>query len=167
MCSVDFKIKRKRDWFSEAQSAKKARFEAMSPETREIRQNMEKLISQLINDVGSAEFHKLPSHKENPHYYRQIKYPYDLSKIWFKFEDGDYEDFDALDEDFNLMINNCLEYNKPGSDICKLAIGLRSSNKKKKKILNLKTKQESAVKAIAERKKLMLLCQNDRKYKNL
>ena len=160
-------MKRKRDWFSEAERAKKARLEEMSPETRLIHKNMEKLVLQLIDEGGSAEFHKLPSREENPHYYKKIKYPYDLSKIRFKLEDGDYEDFDALDEDFNLMIDNCLQYNEPGSDISKLAIGLRSNYMKRKKKLNLKTNHESAVEAIAERKKLMLLCQNDRKNKNL
>ena len=160
-------MKRKRDWFSEAKRAKKARLEAMAPETREIHQNMEKLILQLIDEEGSAEFHKLPSQEENPHYYKKIKYPYDLSKIRFKLEDGDYEDFDALNEDFNLMIDNCLEYNEPGSEISKRAIGLRSNYLKRRKKLNLKTNHESAVEVIAERKKLMLLCQNDRKNKNL
>ena len=160
-------MKRKRDWFSEAERAKKARLEEMSPETRLIHKNMEKLVLQLIDEGGSAEFHKLPSREENPHYYKKIKYPYDLSKIRFKLEDGDYEDFDALDEDINLMIDNCLEYNEPGSDISKLAIGLRSTYMKRRKKLNLKTSHESAVEVIAERKKLTLLCLNDRKTKNL
>ena len=160
-------MKRKRDWFSEAERAKKARLEEMSPETRLIHKNMEKLVLQLIDEEGSAEFHKLPSREENPHYYKKIKYPYDLSKIRFKLEDGDYEDFDALDEDINLMIDNCLEYNEPGSDISKLAIGLRSTYMKRRKKLNLKTSHESAVEVIAERKKLTLLCLNDRKNKNL
>ena len=71
---------------------------------------MEKLVLQLIDEGGSAEFHKLPSREENPHYYKKIKYPYDLSKIRFKLEDGDYEDFDALDEDINLIIKCLRQY---------------------------------------------------------
>jgi len=76
--------------------------------------------------VLSEPFYKLPSRKELPDYYDQIRKPMDIFKIENKIEDGKYEDLDAIEKDFMLLCNNAQVYNEDGSLINEDSIVLQS-----------------------------------------
>ena len=65
--------------------------------------------------VVSRPFMKLPSRKELPKYYKIIKKPMDISKIWLKIEEGKYNDIPELESDFELLCKNAQKYNQEGS----------------------------------------------------
>ena len=50
----------------------------------------------------------------------------DLSKIWFKIEDGDYNNIKDLQDDFNLLCQNARKYNRDDSLIYQESITLQS-----------------------------------------
>ena len=51
--------------------------------------------------------------KSYPDYSDKIKHPIDLVKIIEKADKGEYDSLDRFNEDIQLMIENCLTYNKP------------------------------------------------------
>ena len=71
---------------------------------------------------------KLPNQKQLPDYYKVIPsyLCMDLSKIWFKIEDGDYKNIKDLENDFNLLCQNARKYNRDDSLIFKESITLQS-----------------------------------------
>ncbi|XP_073244665.1 bromodomain-containing protein 3-like isoform X2 [Porites lutea] len=52
-----------------------------------------------------------------PDYYTIIKQPMDMSKIKKKLENHEYTCSQECIDDFRLMFNNCITYNKPGEDV--------------------------------------------------
>ena len=77
-------------------------------------------------------FMKLPPRKELPDYYKQIKEPMDISKIWFKIEDGEYNDILDLEKDFELLCKNAQKYNLDGSLIYQDSVILQTVFEKAK-----------------------------------
>ena len=65
--------------------------------------------------VISRTFMKLPSRKELPKYYKVIKKPMDISKIWCKIEEDRYNDIPDLERDFDLLCKNTQKYNAEAS----------------------------------------------------
>ena len=65
--------------------------------------------------VISRPFMKLPSRKELPKYYKVIKKPMDISKIWCKIEEDRYNDIPDLERDFDLLCKNTQKYNAEAS----------------------------------------------------
>ncbi|XP_068687592.1 bromodomain-containing protein 3-like isoform X1 [Montipora foliosa] len=52
-----------------------------------------------------------------PDYYTIIKKPMDMSQIKRKLENHDYSCSQECIDDFRLIFNNCITYNKPGEDV--------------------------------------------------
>ncbi|XP_062400616.1 polybromo 1, like isoform X4 [Sardina pilchardus] len=66
-------------------------------------------------------FQQLPSRREYPDYYQQIKQPVSLQQIREKMKNGEYEAVEQMDVDLNLMFENAKRYNVPNSNIYKRA----------------------------------------------
>lgn len=66
-------------------------------------------------------FLQLPSRREYPDYYHQIKYPISLQQIREKMRNGEYEGVEQVESDLNTMFDNARRYNVPNSAIYKRA----------------------------------------------
>ncbi|XP_047439058.1 polybromo 1, like isoform X1 [Mugil cephalus] len=83
----------------------------------------------------SEPFQQLPSRREYPDYYQQIKHPISLQQIRSKMKNGEYESVDQIDADLNLMFENAKRYNMPNSSIYKRAFRLQQIMQAKKREL--------------------------------
>jgi hypothetical protein len=66
-------------------------------------------------------FSKPVPRDEFPEYYEQIKNPMDYGTMKVKLERGEYRSAQAMQKDFVLVMQNCLQFNAPNSDIVKEA----------------------------------------------
>uniref|UniRef100_A0A6Q2YDL0 Protein polybromo-1 n=1 Tax=Esox lucius TaxID=8010 RepID=A0A6Q2YDL0_ESOLU len=73
----------------------------------------------------SEPFLQLPSRKEYPDYYQQIKQPISLQQIREKMKNREYESVEQMDADLTLMFENAKRYNVPNSAIFKRALRLQ------------------------------------------
>ncbi|XP_076125032.1 polybromo 1, like isoform X1 [Alosa pseudoharengus] len=78
-------------------------------------------------------FLQLPSRREYPDYYQQIKQPISLQQIREKMKNGEYEGVEQMDLDLNLMFENAKRYNVPNSNIYKRAHRLQQILQMKKR----------------------------------
>ncbi|XP_029006636.1 protein polybromo-1-like isoform X3 [Betta splendens] len=85
--------------------------------------------------VFSEPFQQLPSRREYPDYYQQIKQPISLHQIRTKMKNGDYESVEQIEADLNLMFENAKRYNMPNSSIYKRAFRLQQIMQAKKREL--------------------------------
>uniref|UniRef100_A0A3B5B5T9 Protein polybromo-1 n=1 Tax=Stegastes partitus TaxID=144197 RepID=A0A3B5B5T9_9TELE len=75
--------------------------------------------------VFSEPFQHLPSRREYPDYYQQIKQPIALQQIRAKMKNGEYESVEQMEADLTLMFENAKRYNMPNSSIYKRAFRLQ------------------------------------------
>ncbi|KAM9482460.1 polybromo 1, like isoform 1-T2 [Clarias gariepinus] len=66
-------------------------------------------------------FLQLPSRREYPDYYQQIKNPISIQQIREKMRNGEYEGIEQMESDLNSMFENAKRYNVPNSAIYKRA----------------------------------------------
>uniref|UniRef100_A0A4W6D6S4 Protein polybromo-1 n=1 Tax=Lates calcarifer TaxID=8187 RepID=A0A4W6D6S4_LATCA len=85
--------------------------------------------------VFSEPFQQLPSRREYPDYYQQIKQPIALQQIRAKMKNGEYENVEQMEADLNLMFENAKRYNMPNSSIYKRAFRLQQIMQAKKRDL--------------------------------
>uniref|UniRef100_A0A3B4YQ06 Protein polybromo-1 n=1 Tax=Seriola lalandi dorsalis TaxID=1841481 RepID=A0A3B4YQ06_SERLL len=85
--------------------------------------------------VFSEPFQQLPSRREYPDYYQQIKQPIALQQIRAKMKNGEYESVDQMETDLNLMFENAKRYNMPNSSIYKRAFRLQQIMQAKRRDL--------------------------------
>ncbi|XP_069392657.1 polybromo 1, like isoform X1 [Paralichthys olivaceus] len=85
--------------------------------------------------VFSEPFQHLPSRREYPDYYQQIKQPIALQQIRTKMKNGEYESVEQMDADLNLMFENAKRYNMPNSSIYKRAFRLQQIMQAKRREL--------------------------------
>ncbi|XP_076870387.1 polybromo 1, like isoform X3 [Brachyhypopomus gauderio] len=69
----------------------------------------------------SEPFLQLPSRREYPDYYQQIKHPISLQQIRDNMRNGDYEGVEQMEADLTTMFENAKRYNVPNSAIYKRA----------------------------------------------
>ncbi|KAL4655206.1 protein polybromo-1-like isoform X2 [Arapaima gigas] len=80
-------------------------------------------------------FLQLPSRKEYPDYYQQIKHPISLQQIREKMKNNEYENIEQMDSDLTLMFENAKRYNMPNSSIYKRVLKLQQILQIKKREL--------------------------------
>ncbi|KAI1892708.1 hypothetical protein AGOR_G00136330 [Albula goreensis] len=80
-------------------------------------------------------FLHLPSRKEYPDYYQQIKQPISLQQIREKMRNNEYENMEQMDTDLTLMFENAKRYNMPNSGIYKRVLKLQQVLQLKKREL--------------------------------
>ncbi|XP_061583260.1 protein polybromo-1-like isoform X2 [Cololabis saira] len=85
--------------------------------------------------VFSEPFQQLPSRREYPDYYQQIKQPICLQHIRAKMKNGEYENVEQIEADLSLMFENAKRYNMPTSSIYKRAFRLQQILQAKKREL--------------------------------
>ncbi|TNN84387.1 Protein polybromo-1 [Liparis tanakae] len=85
--------------------------------------------------VFSEPFQHLPSRKEYPDYYQQIKQPVALHQIRAKMKNCEYENLEQMDADLTQMFENAKRYNMPNSSIYKRAFRLQQILQAKKREL--------------------------------
>ncbi|KAM6928404.1 polybromo 1, like [Xenentodon cancila] len=85
--------------------------------------------------VFSEPFQQLPSRREYPDYYQQIKQPISLQQIRAKMKNGEYENVEQIEADLTLMFENAKRYNMPNSSIYKRAFRLQQILQAKKREL--------------------------------
>lgn len=83
----------------------------------------------------SEPFQQLPSRREYPDYYQQIKQPISLQQIRAKMKNGEYESVEQIEADLTLMFENAKRYNMPNSSIYKRAFRLQQIMQAKKREL--------------------------------
>lgn len=88
-----------------------------------------------LGQLFSEPFQQLPSRREYPDYYQQIKQPISMSQIRQKIKNGDYDNLDQIEADLNVMFENAKRYNMPNSSIYKRAFRLQQIMQAKKKEL--------------------------------
>uniref|UniRef100_A0A8C5CD98 Polybromo 1, like n=1 Tax=Gadus morhua TaxID=8049 RepID=A0A8C5CD98_GADMO len=81
----------------------------------------------------SEPFMQLPSRREYPDYFQQIKNPIALQQIRQKMKQGEYESVEQMEADLNLMLENAKRYNMPTSGIYKRALRLQQILQLKKR----------------------------------
>uniref|UniRef100_A0A146VZA5 Protein polybromo-1 n=1 Tax=Fundulus heteroclitus TaxID=8078 RepID=A0A146VZA5_FUNHE len=92
--------------------------------------------------VFSEPFQQLPSRREYPDYYQQIKQPISLQQIRAKMKNGEYESVEQMDAELNLMFENAKRYNMPNSSIYKRAFRLQQIMQAKKRELLRKDEED-------------------------
>ncbi|XP_068449464.1 polybromo 1, like isoform X5 [Clinocottus analis] len=92
--------------------------------------------------VFSEPFQHLPSRKEYPDYFQQIKQPIALQQIRAKMKNCEYENVEQMDADLTLMFENAKRYNMPNSSIYKRAFRLQQILQAKKRELVVRRDDE-------------------------
>ncbi|XP_068170705.1 polybromo 1, like isoform X2 [Antennarius striatus] len=85
--------------------------------------------------IFSEPFQHLPSRREYPDYYQQIKQPIALQQIRTKMKNGEYESVEQMDADLTMMFENAKRYNMPNSNIYKRAFRLQQIMQAKRREL--------------------------------
>ncbi|KAM0731850.1 Bromodomain-containing protein-like protein [Formica fusca] len=91
-----FKVKEKCLWFE------------LRPLESVLRTLLEAIKAKDVNDV----FGQPVNTKEVPDYLEIVSHPMDLSTMQAKLEKQEYDSIAAFETDFNLMVSNCLAYNR-------------------------------------------------------
>ena len=91
------------------------------------RTEVAKVLKTLLDDVlkhdeakGGAFSSPVPR-DEYPEYYEQVKVPMDYGTMKKKLENGEYRSAQAMQKDFRLVMQNCLQFNAYESEICQEA----------------------------------------------
>ncbi|XP_048874224.1 protein polybromo-1 isoform X3 [Brienomyrus brachyistius] len=87
-------------------------------------------------------FLQLPSRKEYPDYYQQIKQPVSLQQIRDKMRNNEYESIEQIEADLILMFENAKRYNMPNSAIYKRVLKLQQVMQMKKREFSTSLRRE-------------------------
>lgn len=86
---------------------------------------MHTVLQQLIaKDTGQI-FIEPVDQNEVPDYGDIVKHPMDLQTMEMKIKNSEYNSLEAFENDFNLMISNCLAYNSKDTIFYKAGIKMR------------------------------------------
>lgn len=83
--------------------------------------------------------------KEVPGYHKIIKRPMDFEKMQNKLENGDYKKIGDLRADFELMMNNCSQFNKDNQYFWRYGNQMRSLGSKILKTAELDEQMATSV----------------------
>ncbi|XP_053092895.1 bromodomain-containing protein 1b isoform X1 [Pangasianodon hypophthalmus] len=83
------------------------------------------VLNQLQEKDQSRVFAQPVSIKEVPDYLDHIKHPMDFSTMRKRIDAHEYKSMDEFEDDFNLIINNCMTYNAKETFFYRAAVRLR------------------------------------------
>lgn len=90
---------------------------------------LEEAMSRLLDSIFEKDAHEIFTEpvdvEEVPDYMDVVTQPMDLSTMRTKLRDGKYETLDDLENDFNLMIQNCLAYNNKDTIFYRAGVRMR------------------------------------------
>ena len=81
----------------------------------DMRIGMYKILDHLKNMEDTWPFAEPVDEEYAPNYYRIIINPMDLQTMEERLDQGEYLTFHEFEEDFKLIIDNCVAYNGPNS----------------------------------------------------
>lgn len=90
---------------------------------------LEEAMSRLLDSIFTKDsqeiFNEPVDIQEVPDYMDVVTHPMDLSTMRTKLRDGKYEKLDDMENDFNLMIQNCLAYNNKDTIFYRAGVRMR------------------------------------------
>lgn len=90
---------------------------------------LDEAMSRLLDSIALKDFQEIFTEpvdiEEVPDYADVVTHPMDLSTMRSKLRDGKYDTLDDLENDFNLMIQNCLAYNNKDTIFYRAGIRMR------------------------------------------
>jgi hypothetical protein len=116
-------VKQRREWGAGKSPTKQAAMPWPAFPRKAVRNVLGTLIDESIkiDQEGLGIFSVPVPRDEFPEYYELIKEPMDYGTMKEKLENGEYRSAQQMQKDFMLVMNNCLQYNAPDSDIVKEA----------------------------------------------
>ena len=80
----------------------------------------------ILRDLDKKQiFHQPVDLEDAPTYLDEIKHPMDFSTMQEKINKMQYDSFAKFEADFDLIINNCLNFNQKNSIFYKMAFKIR------------------------------------------
>lgn len=90
---------------------------------------LEEALSRLLDSIFAKDVQEIFTEpvdiEEVPDYTLVVTQPMDLSTMRSKLRDGKYETLDDIENDFNLMIQNCLAYNNKDTIFYRAGVRMR------------------------------------------
>lgn len=90
---------------------------------------LEEAMSRLLDSIFSKDAQEIFTEpvdvEEVPDYMNVVTHPMDLSTMRTKLRDGKYDTLDDMENDFNLMIQNCLAYNNRDTIFYRAGVRMR------------------------------------------
>lgn len=90
---------------------------------------LEEAMSRLLDQIFAKDTHEIFTEpvdvEEVPDYMDVVTHPMDLSTMRTKLRDGKYDKLDDMENDFNLMVQNCLAYNNKDTIFYRAGIRMR------------------------------------------
>lgn len=90
---------------------------------------LEEAMSRLLDSICTKDVQEIFTEpvdvEEVPDYKDVVTHPMDLSTMRSKLRDGKYEKLDDMENDFNLMIQNCLAYNNKDTIFYRAGVRMR------------------------------------------
>ncbi|KAI5627088.1 bromodomain containing 1b isoform X1, partial [Silurus asotus] len=83
------------------------------------------VLNQLQEKDQAKVFSQPVSIKEVPDYFDHIKHPMDFSTMRKRIDAHEYKSMEEFEDDFNLMINNCMTYNAKETFFYRAAVRMR------------------------------------------
>lgn len=90
---------------------------------------LEEAMSRLLDSIFQKDVQEIFTEpvdvEEVPDYLNVVTHPMDLSTMRSKLREGKYETLDDMENDFNLMIQNCLAYNNKDTIFYRAGVRMR------------------------------------------
>ncbi len=115
--------KRRRQWAADGDAAVAAGRPWPALPRTEVAKVLKTLLDEVLkHDEAKGGVFSVPVPRDEfPEYYEQVKIPMDYGTMKKKLENGEYRSAQAMQKDFRLVMQNCLQFNAYESEICQEA----------------------------------------------
>ena len=114
---------RRRQWAADGDAAVAAGRPWPALPRTEVSKVLKSLLEEVLkHDEAKGGIFSVPVPRDEfPEYYEQVKIPMDYGTMKKKLENGEYRSAQAMQKDFRLVMQNCLQFNAHESEICQEA----------------------------------------------
>ena len=115
--------RRRRQWAADGDAAVAAGRPWPALPRTEVSKVLTTLLDEVLkHDEAKGGVFSVPVPRDEfPEYYEQVKTPMDYGTMKKKLENGEYRSAQAMQKDFRLVMQNCLQFNAHESEICQEA----------------------------------------------
>jgi hypothetical protein len=115
--------RRRRQWAADGDAAVAAGRPWPALPRTEVSKVLRSLLEEVLkHDLAKGGIFSEPVPRDDfPEYYDQVKTPMDYGTMKKKLDNGEYRSGQAMQKDFRLVMQNCLQFNAHESDICQEA----------------------------------------------
>ena len=115
--------KRRRQWAADGDAAVAAGRPWPALPRTEVAKILKTLLDEVLkHDEAKGGVFSVPVPRDDfPDYYEQVKVPMDYGTMKKKLDNGEYRSAQAMQKDFRLVMQNCLQFNAFESEICQEA----------------------------------------------